>query len=164
MMHVKEELQMFLTNTPILNSFLNRLGISKVILLLGLLIMVDLISGFFVAKLDKESTIWDKKLTDDLIRKGNMIFAIFSCFLFDLIMQFNLINFIPFNELLFSLGFKRFGLAETMSLGMIIGEIGIIARNWRKMDIRVPSFILNALENCEKLLFSEKKTIIRKRW
>ena len=128
-------------------------GVSKVLMVLGLVIIVDFISGVLAAKLNPDDTIVSKKWNDGLIRKGNMIFAAFSCYLFDLITGFNFIGLMPFKEILTNLGFVNFGLAEVVSLGMIFGEVISIIENWNKTKIKVPTFIVDGVEKLNELLF-----------
>ena len=136
-------------------NFLQGVGVSKVLMLLGLVIVVDFVSGVVAAKLSPDDEIKSKKWNDGLIRKGNMIFAAFSCFLFDLIFGFNLIEFIPFREILTKAGLTHFGLAETISLGFIVGEVISIFENWKKADIKIPNFILKFVEKMNQLLFNK---------
>ncbi len=128
-------------------------GVSKVLLILGLVIIVDFVSGVFAAHLSLDDTVVSKKWNDGLIRKGNMVFAAFGCFVFDLIVGFNFIEFIPFNETLVSLGFARFGLAEVIALGMVMGEVISIFENWKKANIKIPSFITTAITKANELFF-----------
>lgn len=132
---------------------LQAFGVSKVLMVLGLVIIVDFVSGVIAAKLSPDDEIKSKKWNDGLIRKGNMIFAAFSCYLFDLITGLNFLELMPFKELLTSIGFVNFGLAEVISLGMIIGESISIIENWNKANIKVPNFIVNGIEKLKKLLF-----------
>lgn len=127
--------------------------VSKILMVLGLVIIVDFVSGVFAARLSPNDEIKSKKWNDGLIRKGNMVFAAFGCFLFDLIVGFNFIEMIPFKEMLIGLGFARFGLAETIALGMIIGEVISIFENWQKADIKIPRFIATLVEKANELLY-----------
>lgn len=132
---------------------LQDIEVSKILIVLGLVIIVDFISGVLAARLSPDDEIISKKWNDGLIRKGNMIFAAFGCFLFDLIVGFNFIEIIPFKDMLIGLGFARFGLAETIALGMIVGEVISIFENWNKADIKIPRFITTLADKANELLF-----------
>lgn len=133
--------------------FFQGFGVSKILMVLGLVIIVDFVSGVVAARLSPDDEIISKKWNDGLIRKGNMVFAAFGCFLFDLIVGFNFINVIPFKDMLIGLGFARFGLAETIALGMIVGEVISIFENWKKADIKIPRFITALVEKANDLLY-----------
>ena len=133
--------------------FLQGIEVSKILMVLGLVIIVDFVSGVLAARLSPDDKVISKKWNDGLIRKGNMIFAAFGCFLFDLIVGFNFIEIIPFKDMLIGLGFARFGLAETIALGMIIGEVISIFENWKKADIKIPRFITSLVDKANELLY-----------
>lgn len=133
--------------------FLHEIEVSKILMILALVIIVDFVSGVLAARLSPDDEIISKKWNDGLIRKGNMVFAAFGCFLFDLIVGFNFIEIIPFKDMLIELGFARFGLAETIALGMIIGEVISIFENWKKADIKIPRFITALVDKANDLLY-----------
>lgn len=133
--------------------FLQGIEVSKILMVLGLVIIVDFVSGVLAARLSPDDEIISKKWNDGLIRKGNMVFAAFGCFLFDLIVGFNFIEIIPFKDVLIGLGFARFGLAETIALGMIVGEVISIFENWKKADIKIPRFITSLVDKANELLY-----------
>lgn len=133
--------------------FLQGIEVSKILMVLALVIIVDFVSGVLAARLSPDDEIIGKKWNDGLIRKGNMVFAAFGCFLFDLIVGFNFIEIIPFKDILIGIGFARFGLAETIALGMIVGEVISIFENWKKADIKIPKFITVLLDKANELLF-----------
>lgn len=133
--------------------FLQGIEVSKILIVLGLVIIVDFVSGVLAARLSPDDEIISKKWNDGLIRKGNMVFAAFGCFLFDLIVGFNFIEIIPFKDVLIGLGFARFGLAETIALGMIVGEVISIFENWKKADIKIPRFITSLVDKANELLY-----------
>lgn len=117
------------------------IGVSKVLAILGLVIVTDFITGLFAAKLNKDDVITSTKWNDGLIRKGNMIFAAFACLLFDLITGIDILPYIPFSEFLNTVGFVRIGICEAVSIGLICGEIRSIAENWEKSGLQLPGFI-----------------------
>lgn len=130
-------------------------AVSKVIAVLGLVIVVDFVSGLLSAKLSPNDTIISKKWNDGLIRKGNMLFAAFSCLLFDLITGIDLLPYIPFSDTLHTFGFVRLGVCEVISIGLIGGEIKSIFENWEKANIKTPGFLKSIIAKISNLFSGE---------
>ena len=112
----------------------------------------------FASKISGQE-IRSKKWNDGLIRKGNMIFAAFSCLLLDLVTGFDFMPYVPemVASLLEQLGFVRIGLCEIISIGIIGGEWKSIHENWKRSGIVIPSFITNLLDKVLGLFKGEEE-------
>lgn len=132
------------------------IGVSKVLAVLGLVIVVDFITGLLAAKLRPDEVVTSKKWNDGLIRKGNMVFCSVSCFALDLLIGIDILPYMPFPETLHRIGFARFGICEAMTLGLICGEVKSIIENWEKAGIVVPEFIKSFIDKLANLFTSDK--------
>lgn len=132
--------------------------VSKTLILLSISVIVDFITGLFASKISGQE-IQSKKWNDGLIRKGNMIFAAFSCLLLDLVTGFDFMPYVPemVANLLEQVGFVRIGLCEIISIGIIGGEWKSIHENWKRSGIVIPSFITNLLDKVLGLFKGEEE-------
>ncbi len=127
-----------------MNEFLIEMGQNPVLKLVCLFIVLDTVFG--VLRAIKQTTFNSSFGIDGAIRKTAMIASVLAMFITDSIIGFNLLPFIP-SDALKVVSLEDIGLTEFFGLLFVIYESLSILKNMALLDLPVPKFIKDKLEN-----------------
>lgn len=133
--------------------FYNLLNESNITILIS---FIALDSIFGVLRAIKEHKINSNIGIDGLIRKFGMIISLIFFLLFDKLLNFNLIGFIP-EEIRTYINIENFGISELFLILYIVFEALSILKNMIKCKLPIPKKLQKTLENLLENFTSEGK-------
>ena len=127
---------------------------NKLLKVLVIILVLDTIFGILRAL--RERKINSGIGIDGIIRKVGMLISIFFFFLVDLVLEINLIGFIP-EDIRKTINFENFGVATLFNLLFIVFESLSVLKNMIKCKLPIPKKLQKWLEKILKEFTTELK-------
>jgi toxin secretion/phage lysis holin len=127
---------------------------NKLLKVLVIILVLDTIFG--VLRALRERKINSGIGIDGIIRKVGMIISIFFFFLVDLVLEINLIGFIP-EDIRKSINFENFGVATLFNVLFIVFESLSVLKNMIRCKLPIPKKLQKWLEKILKEFTTELK-------
>lgn len=137
-----------------IHSILNEIHDSTLIHIFLILIALDIIFGILRSIKNKKinSTIG----IDGMLRKFGMIVAVVGMFIVNIMLNINLIAFVP-EDIIAALNLPEVGIGHLFAIIMGIFEMLSILSNMVGLGIPMPKWLYSSLEQFLKVLTDEKK-------